>query len=442
MSLRGRFRSSEFNLVFNSQTPEGRGACLMLANTFTSNIASVLVGGVFYASFMALNGIDIVRIGLLGTIPSLCWVLSLFTPKIMSRFRSRRWILFSAHMVNCLCTVLGTTVMPWFVEDYTLRTVWFGVFLLIGNIVSALFDSGGVPWELHFVPENDHLRNVYYSYHNILGKLISTVTNLSAAFIADRLDNMPQELAIINTLRLIAFGFYTLSGVLSCLLPKEYPYDNSGKSVSLADTIRLPFRERKFLLTASVIFLWTFTSRCNNNTWTYYMKETVGASYIILQTNGIVTMAANFLLLPWFRRLIDRYSMPTMLRYGILGISCCQLLVGFVSPGGAWYYAVTMIPNGIVWSLINLCAANAFVYNLPQQDRDVHTVFWNLMMQVATFLGMSFGTWFLSMLGEGVLFRIFSLEVYGSQALMWFKSAANLCLSLYIAGLTPHIRHN
>lgn len=146
-------------------------------------------------------------------------------------------------------------------------------------------------------------------------------------------------------------------------------------------------------------------------------------------------------LLPFFRRLMNRYSMPVMLHWGILGIACCQFFVGFVAPGGVWYYMATMIPNGVCWSLVNLCVANAFVYNLPQTNRDEHTVFWNLMLQTATFLGSSFGAWFLAMLGDGLLFRLFSLEVYSSQLLMWFKFAANACLSFYIARITPLIRH-
>lgn len=433
--------ASEGFQVFNRRSPKGTGACLMLANTVLTQAAGVLATGVFYTAFLALNGIDIVRIGLLGTIPSLCWMLSLFTPKLMSRFRSRRWVLFSAHMVNVLCTVLGTAVMPLFVQDSAQRTLWFGLFLLIGNAVNALFSSGATAWQLHFVPEDDHLRNVYYSWHNMLGFFVSTAVNLFAAFAADSLAGQPQELMVIRLLRIIAFLLYTLSGVSAYLLPKEYPYPPITRSVRFLDTLRFPLREKKFLLTASVLFFWTFMTSCNSSTWTYYLKETVGASYLVLQLSGLVTMTANFVLLPSFRRLMNRFSMPVMLRYGILGIACCQFFVGFVAPGGVWYYMATMIPNGVCWSLVHLCVANAFVYNLPSTNRDAHTVFWNLMLQTATFLGSAFGAWFLGMLGEGLLFRLFSLEVYSSQLLMWFKFAANTCLSFYIARITPLIRH-
>lgn len=432
---------SDFSQVFHRKTPEGRGACLMLANTAATNIASALSTGVFHTAFLALNGIDIVRIGLLGSIPSLCWIFSIFTPKIMGHFKSRRAVLFWAHIVNILCTVLGTTIMPMFVSDYLARTVWFGVFLLIGNLASALFSSGATQWQLHFIPKEDQLCSVYYSFQNIFSVVISTATNISASLIADRLAGQPQELPVINNLRFLALGFYALSGVLVYLLPKEYPYETNRQSIRLLDTIRLPLRERKFLLTASVIFCWTFMTSCNGNTWTYYLKETVGASYLAMQANGISMVAGNLFLLPWFRRLLERYSLPAMLRFGILGLSAMQLLTSFVGPGGVAYYVCIMIPNGILWSLVNLCTANAFVYNLPEQNRDVHTVFWNLMLQIATFLGANFGAWFLNLLGNSVVMHVLGVAFYGSQALMLFKFFVNFGLSWYVFWLTPRIRH-
>ena len=430
-----------FRQVFHGKTPEGRGACFLLANTLLVNVATALTGGVFYASFMAHHGIDIVRIGILGSIPSLCWIASVFTPRLMRRFRSRRWILFAAHMANIICTVLATTVMPEFVSDPTERTVWFGALLLAGNLVNALFNPGATQWQLRFVPGSDRLRGVYYSWLNIVGALIGTVANVSAALVADWLGGTPREMEIIHALRYAAFGIHVLAGVFAYLLPKEYPYEDVGGQVRLLDVVRLPLREKRFLLTVSIFFFWNFMTSCNSSTWVYYLKETVGAPYLAMQVNGMVIVAANFLLLPWFRRLIERYSMPTMLRFGILGLACCQFLVGFVAPGGVTYYVLTMLPNGVLWSLVNLCVANGFVYNLPDRNRDVHTVFWNLTMNIAAFLGANFGSWFLGRLGEGELYRFLGVDFYGSQVLMWFKFAANTCLSFYIARLTPLIRH-
>lgn len=436
-----RTHFTEFRQVFSKKTPESRGAGFLLANTFATNIATALTSGVFYTAFMALNGIDIVRIGILGSIPSFCYLVSLLTPKIMERFRSRRWILFAAYMVRIFCTILGTTVMPIFVQDQTMRTVWFAVFLLVGNLTSALFDAGATAWQIHFIPKSDHLRNVYYSYHNLLGTLVTMVFNVFAAVIADALNGTPRELTVINIMRLSAFAIYVLAGVFAFLLPKEYPYEEKANRVRLLDSLRLPLKEKKFLLTASIIFFWNFMTACNSNTWTYYLKEAVGVSYFVMQLNSIIIVVANLTLLPWFRRLLERYSMPAMLRTGFFGIALCQFFVGFVAPGGAAYYAATMVPNGICWALINLCVANAFVYNLPEQNRDEHTVFWNLMLNVAMFLGSNFGAWFLAMLGDGIIFRFLGVDFYSSQVLMWFKFFANSCLALYVAKLTPLIRH-
>jgi len=441
MTLKQKLANSEFRQVFNLKTPERRGACLLLSYYTINSFSAALINGVFYTVFMAQNGIDIVRIGILGTIPSLCWLLSLFTPKLMQKFRRRKGILFFAHMFNYTCTLLATTIMPLFISDYMQRTIWFGILLLVGNLPTALFSSGVTQWHLHFIPSDDHLRNVYYSYINMGSLIATTVTNIAASLVADVLAGSPMEAPFINALRYIAYGIFVFCGILVFLMPKEYPYPKVEKQIRLLDVLYLPFKEKKYLMTAAIIFLWTFMTSTNSSTWTYYLKETAGISYLLIYLSGIVTMITNILLLPWFRRLIRRYSMPTMLCLGILGMALNQLSLSFVMPGTSFYYALVSIPNGMLWSLINLCTATAFVYNLPEANQDVHVVFWNMMTQVATFLGIGFGAWFLDLLGEGVVLHLFGIDFYGSQILMWFKFIANVSLAFFVAKLTPRIRH-
>ena len=117
---------------------------LQLINTPTGNIAHALTNGALYTAFLAENGIDIVRVGIITFIPYITWLLSFFSPLILSKFRMRQKVLLFNDTMYYVCVVLATTVMPKIVQDPGQKTFWFAVFLFVGNLVNALFGSGCV----------------------------------------------------------------------------------------------------------------------------------------------------------------------------------------------------------------------------------------------------------------------------------------------------------
>jgi len=64
-----------------------------------------------------------------------------FHPLILSKIKKRRAILIFNTVFYYGMVVIATTIMPLFVSDPTKRTIWFAVFLLLGNITNALFGS-------------------------------------------------------------------------------------------------------------------------------------------------------------------------------------------------------------------------------------------------------------------------------------------------------------
>ena len=150
LNIKDRIKYSDFFRVFNFRNALATGRSMQLVNTLIASIANVFVGGVFYTGFLTVNGIDIVRVGIIAFIPYIAWGFSLFSPLILSRFKKRRGLLLFNHFFYYLCVVLGTTLMPMFVADYGQRTVWFAVFLFVGNVSNALIGSGTTAWHIRF----------------------------------------------------------------------------------------------------------------------------------------------------------------------------------------------------------------------------------------------------------------------------------------------------
>ncbi|MBR5868515.1 MAG: hypothetical protein IKZ21_03655, partial [Clostridia bacterium] len=93
---------------------------------------------------------------------------------------------------------------------------------------------------------------------------------------------------------------------------------------------------------------------------------------------------------------------------------------------------------GLIFSGLNLTYANIFYANLPEGDRDVYFLFWNLGGNVLAFFGASFGTGFLSLFKKIEPVTMFGLPFYGSQFLPWVRCVLTVLLALYIWKITPY----
>lgn len=313
--LREKWEYSEFRACFNWSTNETRGRTLLLINTLISSIANLLISGVLYTGFLAANGIDLVRVGVITFIPYIAWAFSLFSPMLLCRFKKRRGLCIFNTFFYYICVVLATTVMPMFVEDPSAKTFWFGLFIFLGNVENALTGSGASAWHVHFIPEDLNQRNYYFSCSNMVSFVISSLVALFSSVVADSLDGSPE---VFTVLRLIAFVLFIVTGLMLYLIPKEYEYEGLENRVKLTDVFTVPIKSKKFMLMVLACVIWSAFVNINANTWTYFAQETIGASYFMLYiTTHVTTISAIFLQKKW-RELVQRFDWYHMLAFVFL----------------------------------------------------------------------------------------------------------------------------
>ncbi len=436
--LKKRFLNSDFCQVFNFRTPESKGSSLLLIFTFLANLASVFISGVFYTSFLVQNGIDIVRVGVISFATYLSWFVGLLSPKVLRKFKRRRALLLINDIFYYCCIILATTVMPNFVKDPNARTLWFIVFMLLGNTVNALFGPGAMAWHIHFIPEENEKRNIYFSFENLVGSLVSTAAAVVTAVVADSMTGGAGQDTLIVTLRYVAFVLFIVGVVLIYGLPKEWPYEYSSAEPKLRDVIRLPLQQKKFLCWCGVCFIWSFIANINSATWDYYLLDTVGMPYLMTLTSSIFCLIGNLFLLPFWRRLIARFGWHKMLCVCFLLEAVCETTYNFTTSTTLWWYVLVSVYSGLIFSGLNLTYANIFYANLPKGDRDVYYLFWNFGANILAFLGASFGTFFLSIFQKIEPVTLFGLPFYGSQFLPWVRFVLTVLLAVYIWKITPY----
>jgi len=333
--------------------------------------------------------------------------------------------------------VLATTIMPNFVQDPLQRTVWFGIFLFMGNAVNAIFGPGTMAWHIHFIPEG-RKRNVYFSFQNLTSSLISTGTAIVSALIADSMGGGAREASLILGLRYAAFIIFVLDGLMLYLIPREYPYTFSGNGFKIQDLIRLPLQNQKFLLCCIICFYWNFIANTNAATWNYFLLEIVEMPYMMTMIASICCVLGNLFLLKYWRALIDKHGWHKMLMICFALIAIQEITYSFTSKETLWVYIVTSIFSGFFSSGLNLTYANLFYINLPKGDRDVYHVFWNLGANIMAFLGTSFGAWFLTLFQPIEPIMILGVPFTGSQFIPWTRFIMTMLLCLMIYKFTPY----
>jgi len=424
-----RLRSSEFFAVFHYGEEEAAGRCSLLWNTILANIANVFSTGLFYTGFLAINGIDIVNVGIITFIPYIAWAFSLFSPMILSRFKRRRALLIFNGFFYHICITLGTTLIPLFIKDTGTRTVCFAVLVFLGNVMNALLGSGATAWHVRFLPET--IRHTFFSYNNLFGAVFGAGTALASSFLADAVTGSPRQAEILFALRFIAFAIVTVNILQLFLVPKEYEYVNTVGRFSLKDVFTIPLKNRAFALTLLVAFLWNALSNMNINTWNYYAIHTAGYGYAFLNTGTVSYAVFSLLLLSSWRRAVNRYTWFKVFLFTILTVALLEFLIGFSTASTLWVYVTVTTLQGCNAVGLNLVFASLFFLNLPREDNDVYSVLWNCLCNIGVLAGSLLGTLFLS-LTEGHTWQIIGLAFYGSQFLVWIKAVLLVLLAFFI----------
>lgn len=414
MNLMQRIRSSSFFMLFNFRDELAKGRSCVLLFTSINSLVGCLSGGLFYTSFLMANGINLVNISIITFLPYIANCFSVFAPSILERFPKRKWLLAGLRMLNYTLTLLGITLLPHLTDNAGARIICLIVITLLANICESLVAGGYSAWHLNFMPES--VRTEYLSASQFMTNLFGCGFGLLAGLLADMLTGSPYEETIIVIFRYLAFVFAAI-GVLMLVLPKEFPYERTREKPRVRDIIVLPMRQRKFLLTTGICFLWSYFVNIPNSVINYYLLDNVGVSYTFINVINVCYPLFLLVFLPFWKR-----RMRTIGWWKTFAISA-----GLLFPTTIMYACVTAA--NFLWLLPtlrliqhflgvghNVAYANLPYINLPRTDQTNYFTFHTLASNIAVFLGMMSGTWFVAAFPD-IVVTMFGMDFIHIQLL-------------------------
>ena len=435
MKLRQRLSAWNAGMFgFGEERARGR-SCMMISAVFEHMISS-LSTGVFYTSFLMINGIDLVNIGIIAFVPYIANCFSIFSPSILERFKKRKGVLAAARIAVHTLNLLGITVLPNFVHDPGARVAWFVVLVFLSNIINGLFSSGYSVWQVNFIPEN--VRADFFSIRIFVQSLVGNIFALCSSILADALIGSAYEQTVIIAFRYLAYGLGLLD-VLILSLPKEYPYAQTTAKPRLRDIVVKPFRHKKFVLTVGIVFIYTFCNNVPAGSLNYYLLNNIGIAYTFIYFISVLYPLFLAFGLPLWKRLIGRVGWFKTFAISELTLFPTYVMYAFVTRNNyLWLWFALRLMQHLFGIGAGVSNANMLYINLPKEDQTNYSAFHTLATNIAAFLGMMAGTGFIAAFPDLAL-PFAGMEFTNVQVLLLVQAFGALLVPLAIFKFLPKL---
>lgn len=425
--LQKLYRRTGWHTVFSFDDEATSARTYLLGATGVQAIVNGLSTGIFYTGFLMGYGIDIVNLSILTVIPYLTTLFSLLTPYILDRFKKRRLVLSIARIAYYAINILGITLLPKLIIRQSYRIIGLIVIVFVANAVNFLF-AGYSPWHMPYItPE---IRTGYFSATAMASNLIGTVAALLTSLLTENLDPVTR-LRVFTNLRYAAF-FVAMLDVYLLQKPKEPEYVLSSSKPSLINIIRLPIRNKRFLRTMFIYFVYTLSANLTTSVITTWQLQTVKTGYVFPSVvNVLFPLFVAFTSAPWGK------VMQKLGNLRSLAITCVVLAVSYFGyafvdhENFLWLLLIVRLVQHGIGMLQNYSVNNLIYLNLPKEDQTCFTSFYTIVANLGAFISMSIGTWVVANM-EGMTKSIFGYRMSSVPLLLLAQGILLALTALYV----------
>ena len=395
--------------IYSLKDDKSKGRLINLVSTLLATFYNVFITGIFYTGFLTMYGMSITDTGILTFVPYIANLFSIFSPKLLSRFKKRKGVLLLAKAIYNFIYIVLTTVMPQFVTDPSQRLTLFIVVIAAASGFWALFGSGFTIWFYNFFPESNERRMRYFTLNQIFSSVLSSIILLVSGFITDALSSSPYQDSLIIIFRYLAFGLVIIELIVQSRA-KEYPYVETA-DLKISDVFTLAFKYKKFMYCMLVTFTWCFIANLNNGLWNYHLLNHMEFSYTLINTVSVLYTIILLTTSPLWRKVLKRYSWIKTFGISMALFVPTEFIFFCMTKESAWLF----VPNSIIQHImsvgINISYSNIFYINLPEENSTTLVAFNTLGTNIFAFLGLMCGTWISSWTGDSTMVFM-GMDVY------------------------------
>lgn len=431
--LGARLKNSAVYRVYNPKDELGRGRLCMLASGVMSGLVSQLSGGMFFVIFLESYSFSSIDIALINSLVSLPYLLNIFAPWILEHFRKRKAILVGARIVYYSLSIIGITMLPRLIPDQqSCLTAVIAVYL-VANSINALTSSGFSAWHANFLPED--IRVDYFTSSSCVSSLITYPVTFGVSVLVDSVQGSPNELLYVTLLRFAAFAL-ALIDCMILLVPKEYPYASAEKPRPI-DIVRMPFRNRRFLLTILIAVSYTFALNLPNGTLDPYVHDIGVSTSLVNGINALYFLFFFFFTKMW-KKFIAKHYWFRAFAFALLMQSVTYYAFSFVTANTIWLYVIVRFTQHIFGVVVNAIMASLPYVNLPEEGRTNFFAFYTILSNLTAAGSKLVGTAFAKWMGDAPLVLL-GFPFAPTQILMFFCAFFQCAVALLSLALNKKV---
>ncbi len=402
----------------------------------TSAVTAHLVNGNFYTGLMLLLNADDSFIGLMGMIAFASNLLQCLIPLFLERFSRRRYLIIGLRSIMLFIQIVFIGMIPYFDVDRQWRLTLFALGTLLVQLLAAIAAPGLSIWHIQFLPQE--VRLSYFSRLYLTNGIVAALVSLTGSAVVDLMKERGNELAGLTILRMLAFLAACLNIYTLCRM-KEYPYSRAEKRFTFRELLISPFRERRYLHSVAIAFLWNLVFNIPGSYYTVYLLRNLGVGYSFIMLVNSLNVPILLLLTPAWERILRRFSWLKALNAAVALYVPHFLLLGLITHSSVYYlYPLALIYSFVLTVGINLCLANIPYLNIPDKNQTVFVGFQATAVNLGAFLGAAAGRELVKLL-HPVRLHLPGLDLIDKQLLMLITGCAMALASLAILFLRRNI---
>lgn len=398
--------------VKGDRMSEDRGR-LLLCN-YTSNVIANLVGGTFWTGFLLLLKADDAFIGTMTMIATAANMLQFFAPLLLERFSRRKGMLTALRGILYALNVAFVALIPLFPAGDHVKLTMLAITILIVNILNAIMSPGLTIWHVQSIPQN--VRPYFYSVITMTVGGVVAVVNLAGSKVVDVMTAHGMAYEGFVILRVVAAALCVLEMVLYLRI-KEYPYESSGTTFHLKDLVLEPFRNKLYLRTVAVVFLWNLAANMPGSYYTVYLLRNLNVSYSYITIISMVNIPITLFLTPLWRKALGRNGWFKTLYLSVSVYLTHYLVLALVTKQSLFLYPLSQVLAYVFAIGINLSFTGIPYVNLPEKRQTAFIGFYSSAANLAALLGVTMGKYFV-LITENMKLNVFGFEMVNKQALM------------------------
>lgn len=372
-----------------------------------------LTSGAFLAGYASFLGADDAFNGIIGAIPVLAGVMSIFSPIYFEKRDKRKLLVVLLNFLHRI--ILGLMVfIPLIAFGKTSRLVMLAAFYLLAYMAVSFNNPAASSFLIDLTPEN--IRGRYFSKRESVLLGVGTIITLILGRVMDTFKADGNEyggfVVVFSVILLLSFANAFFWSSL-----KE-PISNRKKTnFSLKQIISIPLKNIGFRKIIFFFILWNIGLQIGGPFFSVYMVTGLKLDYTYIMIMGMIATAVNVILVRVWGRIADSRSWKFVLVNSVLLLGIVHFIWITVNPFTAFILVpIVHIISGAAWAGIGISTFNIqFIYS-PEEGRTVYIGFNAALGGMMGFLGTIAGS-VLLIVFEGMGLHISSFKIGGMQML-------------------------